>query len=42
MAGANSAAHKYIETNFAVKEKALVRVQDADTASRRLRASDAF
>lgn len=34
--------HQYIEANFAMKEKALARIQDPDTASRRFRASDSL
>ena len=36
------AVHQYIEANFAVKEKALARIQGPDTTNRRFRASDAF
>lgn len=34
--------HQYIEANLAMKEKALARIQDPDTASRRFRASDSL
>lgn len=32
----------YTEANLAMKEKALARMQDSDTASRRFRASDSL
>ena len=34
--------HQYTEANLAMKEKALARMQDPDTASRRFRASDSL
>jgi site-specific recombinase XerD len=34
--------HQYTEANLAMKEKALARMQDTDTASRRFRASDSL
>ncbi len=34
--------HQYTEANLAMKEKALARLQDPDTASRRFRASDSL
>jgi integrase/recombinase XerD len=34
--------HQYIEANLAMKQKALARIQDPDTASRRFRASDSL
>jgi site-specific recombinase XerD len=34
--------HQYIEANLAMKEKALARIQDPHTASRRFRASDSL
>lgn len=34
--------HQYMEANLAMKEKALARMQDPDTASRRFRASDSL
>lgn len=34
--------HQYIEANLAMKEKALARIQDPDTTSRRFRASDSL
>ena len=34
--------HQYVEANLAMKEKALARMQDPDTASRRFRASDSL
>jgi site-specific recombinase XerD len=34
--------HQYVEANLAMKEKALAKLQDPDTASRRFRASDSL
>ena len=34
--------HQYTAANLAMKEKALARMQDPDTASRRVRASDSL
>ena len=35
-------SHQYVEANLAMKEKALARMQDPDTASRRFHASDSL
>ena len=35
-------SHQYVEANLAMKEKALARMQDPDTASRPFRASDSL
>ena len=34
--------HQYVEANLAMKEQALAKLQDPDTATRRFRASDSL
>ena len=34
--------HQYVEANLTMKEKALARLQDPDTAARRFRANDSL
>ena len=37
-----STTHQYVEANLAMKEKALAKLQDPDTPTRRFRASDSL